>query len=207
MIKVTGIYTNWRRKENLWEILKSAKAQSVHIDLWLVDNAANTEHELRVSGVRRFEHDNSEMCWQRWRYAVIAPTPYVYVMDDDLIFTTPTEIEKCVAWMDKHPELDCVGYTGVKYKGSYFGSPHYMKVSELTEVDIVKGRFMFIRTSSLKGLDMTPDLTCDDIKVSAHLKNKALLPLSFANLAEGSEAVFLQKGQKEKREHAAKRYL
>jgi len=206
-MRVTGIYTNWRRKENLWEILKAAKAQTTPIDLWLIDNADNTPHELKVNGVKRYGHNNELMCWQRWLYAKLVSTPYLFVMDDDLIFSSPTEIEKCVHFMDAHPELDAIGYTGVKLDKGYFTSPHYMSVKTYTEVDIIKGRFMFIRTSSLKGLDESPDLTCDDIKVSSHLKNKALIPLSFANLKEGAEAVFLQKGQKQKREEAVKRYF
>ena len=183
-------------------IIEDCKNQTVDLDIHVINNGEPIELDATVH-----QYDNSAKCWQRWLFAAKVKTPYLFVMDDDLTFGTPHELSKCLSYLFAHPNINCVGYTGVKYNGRYFGSPHFSGVSTPFDVDIVKGRFMFMRTKALKGLDLEPDLTCDDIKVSAHIKGKRVIPLKFENLKEGPEAVFLQKGQKEKREIACKKYL
>lgn len=206
---VTGIYTNWRRRRNLERIIHDAKRQSCPIDIWIVDNAWSTGHGLRTDEHLILKHKNENKCWQRWVYAVDSETQYTYVMDDDLTFGHNDLIKNCVEYMDANPDIDCIGHTGVIYDGSkgYFGSKHITGID--AEVDIVKGRFMFFRTESLQGLDMTPDKTCDDIKVSGHFNNKRILNIlaDFKYLKEGKEAVFKQPGQAEKRETSANKYI
>jgi hypothetical protein len=69
---------------------------------------------------------------------------------------------------------------------------------------------MFIRTNKLENLDMTPDFTCDDIKVSSHLKNKVILTKlkgKFTNLKEGDESLHSQAEQRQKRVDAMENYF
>jgi len=206
---VTGIYTNWRRKANLEKILMEVKRQSYPIDLWVVDNASGTKYGLRGDDYLLLKHGNELKCWQRWVYAMESETKYTYVMDDDLIFGHSDIIKNAVEYMEDNADIDCIGHTGVIYdraKG-YFGSRHVTGVDE--DVDIVKGRFMFFRTSSLEGIDTKPDLTCDDIKISGHFKKKRILSIlaDFDYLKEGKEALFKQSGQKVKREKSANKYI
>jgi hypothetical protein len=134
-------------------------------------------------------------------------------MDDDLKFNSNTTLDECRAILEANPDVDCVGFYGVLYDKDrgYMGSPHIngrMSNSGVF-VDIVKGRFMFMRTKSLNGLDTSPDFTCDDIKVSSHLKSKAIIPLKnngFTDLIQ-NDAVSLRPDHNEKRNSAGLKYF
>ena len=140
-------------------------------------------------------------------------TRYVCIMDDDLTFTRPTVIEECEAYMDEHEGVQCIGAFGVLLaKGRrYWESRHAKAKHETTiAVQVVKGRFMFIRRDALDGLGMEPDLTCDDIKVSAHLWDKRLpgfLHRAFKDLVEGQEALHADPVQRMRRNEAAAKYF
>lgn len=204
---ITVIYTNWKRPFHLMGIIEACKAQRCEKEIWLIDNA-DAEHRLYHKDTIRHGHNNELKCWQRWMYAVQATTPYVCIMDDDLIFGNRDILTTCSNYLEAHPYVDIVGHTGVIYKGSYLLGQHFHHATTATKVDIVKGRFMFLRTSALEGLDMTPDLTCDDIKISAHVKgHKHIIPLQLMDLHEGDEALFRQPGQQQLRELAGKKYF
>lgn len=214
MNRITLIYLNWKRNHQLKRIIEDAKKQTERPKIIVIDNSSNDiHHKIDVTEVEYIPSDNKNQCWERWVHAVKTDTEYVCVMDDDLTFNDNTTLNKCLNYMDKNPKVDAVGYTGVNYDSNqgYFNSPHYgHPLQHNLEVPIIKGRFMFIRKKSLEGLDMEPDLTCDDIKVCGHIKNKVLLSDirgHLINLKEGDEAVFRQHGQHQKREIASKKYI
>jgi hypothetical protein len=140
-------------------------------------------------------------------------TRYVCIMDDDLTFTRPTVIEECQAYMDEHKGVQCIGAFGVLLpKGRRYWESRHTKAKHDTTVavQVVKGRFMFIRRDALDGLGIEPDLTCDDIKVSAHLWDKRLpgfLHRAFKDLVEGPEALHADPVQRMKRNEAAAKYF
>lgn len=212
MEKVTLIYLNWKRNNQLLKIIEDAKKQSINPKIVVIDNSAKDEkNKINPTDVIYVESDNTNQCWERWLYVDKVDTKYICVMDDDLTFTDTNTLENCYKFLEENLDVDCVGYAGVMYDKNkdYWSSKHYHRPSiENLEIPIIKGRFMFIRTESLVGLDKTPDLTCDDIKVCGHLSKKILLnSIRMANLKEGDEAVFKQKGQHNKRIVAAKKYL
>ncbi len=212
-IDVTLLYLNYKRRNQLLKILKVAKNQSRRFDIFVIDNSSRHEdHAINPSGIKLIKSDNSNQCWERWIHAKKVCTKYVCVMDDDLIFTKGNIIESCYNYMESNPDVDCVGAFGVQYddKKGYWDSLHLKYPEKDTEVSIIKGRFMFVRTKSLQGLDMKPDLTCDDIKVSSHLNKKVLLKdlaEGFRGLRSGPEAVSSFKDHNSKREKAAKKYF
>lgn len=214
MNRITLIYLNWRRKNQLKEIIEKAKKQTANPKIIVIDNASNdAQYKIEVNDVEYIKSDNKHQCWERWIHAVKLESEYICVMDDDLIFNDDTTLYKCLEYMDKNHIVDGIGYTGVDYNpnNGYFNSKHYLEPLQYDlKVPIIKGRFMFIRKKSLEGLDMIPDLTCDDIKVCGHIKNKVLLSDikgHLTNLKEGDEAVFRQPGQHQKREIASKKYI
>ena len=213
-LDVTLLYLNWKRKDLLLRILEDAKQQSGEFEIVVVDNSGyDQENAINPSGVKVVKADNSNKCWERWVYAKEVGTKYVCVMDDDMTFVKRNIIESCYNYMESHPEVDCVGAFGVQYdpEKGYWGSLHVKNLEEDMEVSIVKGRFMFIRTKSLQDLNMEPDLTCDDIKVSSHLDKKVLLKYitgGFFDLIETDVVgVSSQEEHKGKRERAVKRYF
>jgi len=215
MSNTTLIFLNWKRKSNLNYIIDRTLEQTVLPQIIVVDNSSSNE-DHKISPRDSFLYipsDNSQQCWTRWSILDHIHTKYVCVMDDDISFTDNNVISICEDYMNANPSIDAIGYAGVigNPTDSYWGSTHYhTPPSGNVDVRIIKGRFMFIRKESLKGLDQTPDLTCDDIKVSSHLNKKILLSdLSgkFMNLKEGNESVHRKPEQHQKRENAVKKYF
>lgn len=213
-MSITIIFTNWRRKNNLKKIVEATKKQTTLPKIVIVDNASNDkEHsfESDEDSVLVIKKDNSLMCWARWLESFNHDSEYICVMDDDLIFTNKDVINLCYQFMEKNKEIDCIGLEGVILnKESYVTSFHVFPSNEDLKVSVVKGRFMFIRKSSLNKLDLKPDLTCDDIKVSSFLKNKIIpsfLKNSFIDLPSGNESLSAKQYQHIKREYASKKYF
>ena len=134
-------------------------------------------------------------------------------MDDDLSFSRNNVIEDCLNYMEAFPDVDCIGVEGVSFvKHKQYGEcNHYMafKPNDI-KVSMVKGRFMFVRHLSLKDLDLSPDLTCDDIKINSFLKHKmlpAILSNSFYDLPQGKESLSGKSYQQNLREYARNRYF
>lgn len=215
-MEITLILTNWRRKNNLTQLVKKVMEQSIKPKLIVIDNSSDDVDNKFIyesNDIVTLNNDNSKMCWARWEVAIKEKSKYVCIMDDDLIFSRDNVLEDCFNYMESNPDLDCIGLEGVKLMKSkgYFASNHqFAKSNHTIPVSIIKGRFMFIKTKSLSNLDMTPDLTCDDIKVSSHL-NKKILPSilwnSFYDLPQGSESLSGKHFQQVKREYATKKYF
>lgn len=215
MEKVVIIYTNWRRRNNLTEIISKCKNQTLLPKIIVVDNASSDENERYITddpSIEIIKKDNTLMCWERWLVSFNYDSDYLCIMDDDISFNRDNIIEECYNYMEKTPNIDCIGYEGVVLNKSreYFNSGHYIASLKDIMVSIVKGRFMFIRKSSLNGLDLGEDLTCDDIKVSSYLKNKKLPLLlynGFYDLQQGNESLSGKSYQRIKRDYSTRRYF
>lgn len=213
-MEITIIYTNWRRRNNLNEIVQNCLKQTLLPEIVIVDNAFLDENNKFIcddSSVQILEKNNSLKCWERWLTALDYNSKYICIMDDDLSFTRNEIMKECYDYMEINTNVDCIGYQGVKLNNNreYFNSPHYESSFKDIPVSIVKGRFMFIRKTSLN-FDLTPDLTCDDIKISSILKTKILpsiLYKGFYELIQGDESLSLKHYQHTQREYAAKRYF
>lgn len=211
--KLTIIFTNWKRKTNLKKIIDRTFDQTYVPNIIVVDNASELpEHAFEYEGIEIIKKSNTKKCWERWLTAVSLDSEYICIMDDDLIFVNDNTLENCIKYMNSNPSIDCIGSEGVKYdkhKG-YWGSEHTFAKHQDFPAKIIKGRFMFFRRSSLDGLDLETELTCDDIKASAHFKTKILphvLVNSFRDLPQGSESLSAKSYQNIGREYAAKRYF
>jgi len=208
--------TNWRRKSNLIEVIDSIKKQTIIPDIVLIDNASNDDENKFLHYDEKIEiinSDNSLMCWKRWETSFNYESKYICIMDDDLCFTRNDVLKNCFEYMENDQSIDAIGLEGVKLIKSkgYFGSNHqFAKSNHTIPVSIIKGRFMFVRSNSLLDVDMTPDFTCDDIKISSFLRKKILPSVlwnSFKDLPQGSEALSAKQYQHIKREYATKRYF
>jgi hypothetical protein len=215
MNEISIVFLNWKRRENLSSILLQTLSQTIQPDMYLIDNASNDErYKITVTDpIKYIPKDNSLQCWARWELVKDINSNYFCVIDDDITFSDHKVLEICKNFMDKNPSVDAVGYAGVinDQKSQYWYCTHIQNPEDKNiSVDVIKGRFMFIRRSSLEGLDMTPDFTCDDIKVSSHLKKKIVLSElgnKFSNMKEGDEALHVQVSQREKREISMRKYF
>ena len=216
MNKILTVLTNWKRKEYLFDIVESFRKQTLSSDIVVIDNAS-------IYDDLKFDHDEVEIlkrsninkCWERWIVTLDRLNNYEYIciMDDDLIFSKNEVIEDCWNFMELELTCDCIGREGVKYnpKKGYVGSDHFFpNINQNTQVDIIKGRFMFLRSKSINLLSIKPDKTCDDIVVSSTLKNKIIpkfLYESFKDLKEGNESLSKKSYQSTRREVVSKTYF
>lgn len=215
-MNVLTIFTNWKRKKNLEEIIIKTCEQSLKPDIVIIDNASNdpeNRFETNHSQIQIIRRDNSMMCWERWIESFNHEHKYKCIMDDDICFSKKDVLEQCYKFMEENESIDCIGPEGVlllKGKG-YFEGPHQLAKGGINiPVSVIKGRFMFVRSKSLDGMDMKPDLTCDDIKVSSHLKNKVLPEIlfnSFCDLPQGDESLSGKHYQALQRDYAVKKYF
>lgn len=216
MSDIVIFYTNWRRRDFLHEIINNTKKQTLQPKIVVIDNASFdvenkfiTEDET-IDVVEKF---NTLKCWERWLVSTNYDSKYKCIMDDDLSFIREGVLEDCFNYMESNLDIDCIGLEGVtlvKGKTYYNGIHQIAKMNYFLPVDVVKGRFMFIRSSSLKNLDLNPDFTCDDIKVSSHLNKKILpscLASSFYDFPQGSESLSNKKYQQTQRDYAHKKYF
>lgn len=216
MSKILTVLTNWKRKNYLTDIVNSFQKQSITTDIVVVDNASEyLDLKFTHPSIEIIKKDNSNKCWERWLVVSDRQNNYDYIciMDDDLIFQKDNVIENCFNFLETNLNCDVIGREGVLYKSSkgYVGSDHFFpNQRKNTIVDIIKGRFMFIRSSSLNISNLKPDVTCDDIVVSSCLKSKIIptfLYGSFRDLEEGTESLSKKTYQPIRREIVSKTYF
>lgn len=214
-MKLNIFFTNWRRRDHLYKIIEAIKSQTLVPNIFVIDNASHdpsNRFDDTFEGVKVIHSDNKKMCWERWLCAIDFAGDYSCIMDDDIIPTTKDVIEKCFNYMEQNKKVDAIGAYGVKYlkQMGYFGSEHtYCKHKDVA-VPILKGRFMFVRNSSISCLDKQIEPTCDDIKVSSFLKVKILpgcLVNNFQDLPTANESLSAKSYQSAKREYAVNKYF
>lgn len=205
--QVTAILLNWKRPHNLDKVIKSIRSQTELIDIWLWNNSNIVEQ----FDVDQYFHSSTNLkCFPRWCLASMVQTKYFFVIDDDIMFADSKVISDCI----KHLNIEdlIIGHTGVILNDEkiYFDSEHFSNVVKTVNVDIVKGRFMFMKQSLMNSVTMYASFTCEDIKISSHSNNKVLpafLHNRFVDLEEGEEALFRTEGQKELRQLAVNQFF
>lgn len=208
--QVTAILLNWKRPDNLHKVIKSIRSQDLPIDIWLWNNSNIVEQ----FDVDQYIHSSTNLkCFPRWCLASMVQTKYFFVIDDDIRFNDNRVISDCINSFEKSNIEDLIiGHTGVilNKEKSYFNSEHFSNVAKSVYVDIVKGRFMFMKQSLMNSVTMDVSFTCEDIKISSHSNNKVLpafLHNRFIDLEEGEEALFRTEGQKELRQLAVNQFF
>lgn len=171
---VTVVLTNWKRPGNLHTIIDQLQTQTAKPVLFLWNNGAPFQHP----GIH-WQVDSSEnkMCWPRWFMASMARTEFVAVMDDDLLFTDAEALGDAMSFLQALPHRTVVGVNGMRLDPSkqYENGTHICCHEHMDQcVDIVKGRFMLLRTADLAHVHLYPSpsretLMGDDIYVSGIL--------------------------------------
>jgi hypothetical protein len=207
---VTAILLNWKRTDNLKKVIQSIRSQSIPIDIWLWDNA-KVKSEYDVD--KHFISPINLKCFPRWCLASMIQTKYFFVIDDDIILNDKNVIKDCLKYHESQNISDLIlGFTGVTLNDSkeYWASEHLNNCDFDASVDIVKGRFMFMKRILMNKVNLGRSFTCEDIKVSAASNNKLLPSFLYnrlSNLKEGDEALHKTKGQKQKRQDAVIKFF
>ena len=208
----TALLLNWKRPENIVKTIASIRAQTAPIEIWLWNN--NPEDKTAYDVDMQINSPRNFFCWPRWLLGSMAETEFIFTLDDDLMFADELVIKDCVDFMRSDEFTTLIGYTGVIFQNeinNYFGGKHKDACDNYnTIVDIVKGRFMFLRTSAMHRISIENEPTCEDIKVSASI-GQGILPAIITgrliNLSEGDEALFAQPWQRERRQQAVDKYF
>lgn len=185
MAEVTVIVTMFGRTGNWPDIRAAVRKQRLPCELWVWDNRGGPA--LRGADAQ-FRSPRNLMCWPRWFAAAHAPTDFVVIADDDLVFRDRDVVgDLCDAVRRERPGT-LVGAEGVSLRrgASYWprerrlmecrgdvkggdSSVHVRNVVQDVRVDIVKGRCIAARRLDLLDLPLAPPFAgdCDDVVVSA----------------------------------------
>lgn len=208
----TALLLNWMRPENIVKTIASIRAQTAPIEIWLWNN--NPEDKTAYDVDIQINSPRNFFCWPRWLLGSMAETEFIFTLDDDLMFADEHVIADCDDYMRQYDGVKLIGFTGVSFRGnsiSYANGEHMnaWQACDL-KVNIVKGRFMFMRRSSMYRINLENEPTCEDIKVSEALGGgylPAFLENRLINLSEGDEALFAQPWQRERRQQAVEKYF
>ncbi len=216
---VTVILTNWKRPKNLRTIIDQLTTQTVKPVIFLWNNGKEFSHPAI-----RWKVDSSVnmACLPRWWMASCARTEFVCIMDDDLCFTDTAVLEDVIRIAREKKEFPIIGLFGVCFQSDkeYQHCKHINQPTQTNIVaDMIKGRFMLIRTNMLQRIFLCPSpprdaLVADDIFVSGTLANgKAGAHLTLGGFGKrfielpSHHALQKEPDHFEQRERARRRYF
>ena len=170
----TTIITNYKRLENVKRIISNIKQQSVESKIFIWDNSKDS-NDLESQCDWYVKSTVNMVCCPRWWMATQAETEWVVVMDDDITLKSPNAYEHIVKNIK---DWDAAGSHGVRITNftDYLRCHHISNTRDDEKVDIIKGRFLIVKTDILKKiLPYISSKDEDDIIISSKLKNKAVL--------------------------------
>ena len=174
MPSITAIITTYRRPYTLLRLIEAVRGQSVPPRLlWAWANEPSPGFSVALSAARL---DRVVTCSEnayfhgRFALALLAPTEYVAIFDDDSI-PGPDWFENCLATMARTPGI--LGTAGLELHGQGYANRTmhgWQRPSDETvEVDLV-GQAWFLRTEWVRHLFAAPAVTGtngEDIELAA----------------------------------------
>ena len=144
-ITVNVVLLNYNRPQNIPSIIEALRAQSVPVNITLWHNGVTDD----IPGADRVVHSSANLgCLARWHMAAQSGCDYVVSLDDDLVPEDPRLFERCIAASEAAGDSRIIGRSG-KLLGA--GPRYYRNGTGVSasrdgdrEVDVVKGRFMFV---------------------------------------------------------------
>lgn len=214
MNQATALLLNWKRPGNMKKVIACLKEQTVGVEIFLWNN--NKKDACKYAVDVKVHSSQNFLCWPRWLMASLARTEFVFTLDDDVFLTRPTVIQECIDFFRRHnpPSDTILGIYGVKLDEhmNYKQSNHIRRPKQARNVDIVKGRFMFMKRAFVQSIPMGHELPRgDDIYISSFSEHKlipAFLNNAWKDLPEGDVALYGQKKfHKRYRQEAVDRYF
>jgi hypothetical protein len=183
--QITALLLSWKRQKNLEKIIHILKNQTVPINIFLWNNnkldTKNYDVDLQINSSINL------MCSARWLMANYSKSDFYFSLDDDIVFKDNDVIKDCYNFSTENNNC-AIGYSGVILNSTknYVESQH-ITANKLYNynVDIIKGRFLFLSKDDLKKTNFFKYEKLDnfriedDIIISSNIKNK-IIP-SFLN--------------------------
>jgi len=162
--RVTVVLLNYKRPDNLKQVIDSVHKQTVHPQIFLWNNGAPF-HDSRVTW--QVDSSLNKICWPRWFMASMASTEYVCSLDDDLSFADNRVLESAIEYADENARDGIVGPYGVRLmaRRTYMKSDHIDLPDTDMRVDIVKGRMMLFRRELLQQVPLVVPEVGDEIPI------------------------------------------
>lgn len=220
-MELTVVLTGWKRPENIEAIVRAFDAQSIRHKWVYWDNAGRQLVSSPLHPEREWYCSSTKNLARvpRWFVAAHADTPYVVIVDDDLLPADPEVLADTLESLQAHDGAP-VGAWGVildpgkryhecRHIGSSITKKYDNPITEDTPVDILKARFFAVAVDRLANLPMKLDFE-DDIAVSSLLGGGTVLAKlqgRFTELPTGKESVSCRAGHMQKREAARRRWF
>ena len=193
---ITILLMNYKRRENLNDIILALKSQTIPCEIFVWNNAPEPFIHNDVDWI--VNSSNNFGCWPRWQMGTFAKNDYILSHDDDLLITKADALEVLVKeYNEKGHNGMAIGPYGVILgkNNHYFpknilskglqklgsiGIPKHLDFPRKNiKVDIIKGRMLLIRKTDLNKISTLPKgpnsfIFCDDIVISAQLANGTL---------------------------------
>lgn len=211
---LTVVLTNYLRPANITIILEALATQTVPHRLFVWDNSPEgTFPKGRADWLVRSSHNAK--CSARWWLAARAETPWVLVMDDDLVPSDPRVLADTVGKLQEHAPA-AVGAAGVvlnptkTYTECHHVGREGVRIESDTRVEILKGRYFALSTARLESLGFLPVDVEDDIAVSATLGGGIVVSWMqdrFRELPTGGESWCRRPAHKQSREAARRKWF
>lgn len=167
---ITVILTNWRRPRNIPKIMAAMEAQTVQPVIQLVDNAP-LRHPLEAMMDRVAVFPFGSSSYGMLLLAFFAETEWIARISDDIIPNDNKFLEDALEIAKKRPDA-ITGLRGRKFNRE---APHYGRIAQYGNVEIVAGHFVIFRKKILEKVRLylepihkKPEfrLRCDDIYLS-----------------------------------------
>lgn len=182
-MKIAAVLLNWKRPDNLRQVIAALREQTVPIEIVLWHNGSSDEIEGADWVIRS---DRNAGCLARWHVAALTGADYVFCLDDDLIPARADIIEQCAQRSRQEGDNRIIGRSG----RTIGPAPRYYRMgksigtsaAEDRYADIIKGRFMFVPRRLLAQVPLgflDYEGRGDDIWISLHTaqtRNHHLLP-------------------------------
>lgn len=210
-MELTVVMANYLRPRNVAIILESLAAQTVSHRLFVWDNSPDQSFTGQADWVIR--SSTNAKCAARWWLAARADTPWVLVIDDDVV---PSDCRVLQETVESLVECDpvAVGAAGVRLDPakSYSKCQHVgyksSKINGDMRVDVLKGRYFAVSTHQLQSVGFLAMDAEDDISVSAAIGGGLVLAWlqdRLRDLPTGSEAWCRRPGHYKSREVARRK--
>ena len=184
MITITVFLVNYRRQQNLKQIVSSIRANKYVEEIVIFNN--DPDVKVRIEGVTVINSGKNWRCWVKYIFTQLIKTKWVLIIDDDISLEQNT-----VEWFlenAKRDEEGIYGFFGMNLnKGSYSKGDRVdtKNVRELTKVDVLLGRIIFCKTSKL-AMASYHRSRIPDYQSKEYLFNESEdIVLSMANTKEG----------------------
>jgi hypothetical protein len=155
---VTAVLLSWKRKANLPWIIEALRAQTVDVEIWLINN--DGFEDFGADRLIAIPWNAGE--WARYVVAGRIETPWGMFQDDDFLLGDDTFLEDAISL---HMRKCVSNLLGVAGRGLQIEPPHYRP--DIVDRDgwaaILKGHFQLFRRETVRRAKIPQHPSASDI--------------------------------------------